>query len=157
MGVRPGSVQTDALLPGAYRIHLNDCSGRAEPLAQGWLRARRDAPRRAARSAKVFDLASASIDLGVLHLVTGTRLTGTVHDDTGSPVGGVCVGVNSQDWRWVGGAQTAPDGSYVTDPVLPGTWVLNFNDCRQERTLMNTLWTGASTMSTTSTLRLPLQ
>ena len=42
--------------------------------------------------------------------------------------------------------QTAPDGSYVTDPVLPGTWVLNFNDCRQERTLMNTLWTGTSTI-----------
>ena len=135
-------METDALLPGQYRIHFNDCSGQAEPIAQGFLGPDGTSLVPFQDDGKVFDLAGSPVDLGTITLSRGTRLTGTVHDDTGAPIGSVCVGVQSQNWNWVGGGWTGPDGSYVTDPLLPGTWVITFQDCRNPRLVMNTLWTG---------------
>ena len=137
-----GSVETDALLSGQYRIHFNDCSGQAEPIAQGFLGPDGTSLVPFQDDGRIFDVAGSPVDLGTITLSRGTRLTGTVHDDAGAPIESVCVGVQSQNWHWVGGGWTGPDGSFITDPLLPGTWVLNFQDCRNPRSVMNTLWTG---------------
>ncbi len=141
-GGAAGSVETDALLSGQYRIHFNDCSGQPEPIAQGFLGPDGTSLVPFQDDGRIFDVAGSPVDLGTITLSRGTRLTGTVHDDTGAPIGGVCVGVQGQNWNWVGGGWTGPDGSYITDPLLPGTWVLYLQDCRSPRSVMNTLWTG---------------
>ena len=141
-GWRRGSVETDALLPGPYRIHFQDCSGQAEPIAQGFLGPDGTSLVPFQDEGKVFDVAGSPIDLGTITLSRGTRLAGTVRDDTGAPIESVCAAVESQNWNWVGGGSSGPDGSYITDPLLPGTWVISFQDCREPRSVMNTLWTG---------------
>ena len=137
-----GSVETDALLPGQYRIHFQDCSGQAEPIAAGIPRARRRRPRPVPGRRQGLRRRRLAHRSRHDHPLPGHAATGTVHDDTGAPIGSVCVAVESTNWNWVGGAWTGPDGSYITDPLLPGNWVISFQDCREQRSVMNTLWTG---------------
>ena len=143
-GGAPGSFATDAMPSGQYRLHVNDCAGRADPFPQAWVGA--DGVHLVALpdDAKVFDLAAAPIDVGTLTLEPGARIAGTVRDDTGAPVAGICVAVDSPNWSWLAGATTDADGNYATDPVLPGSWVLSFDDCRPTPTLVHTLWTGTA-------------
>ena len=95
--------------------------------------------------AKVFDVADTGVAVGTITLQSGTRLAGTVHDDTGAPAANICVAAYGDNWSWVGGGNTGTDGSYQTDVLPAGDWVLSFNDCNPTRTLVNTFWNGTPT------------
>ena len=143
-----GTFETATLLPGSYRLAVNDCSGRADPFARGWVSGDGTTVSPFESGAKVFAVAGTGLAIGTFTLPFGTRIAGTVHDDTGAPAAGICVSANGPNWSWVGGGNTGPDGSYTTDVLPAGDWVLSFSDCNRPQTLVSTLFNGTPTGTT---------
>lgn len=144
-GGRAGQFETQVLIPGQYRLAVNDCGSRSGLFARGWIG--RDGTTVSAfeRDALTFDVGRSGIDVGTVTLQYGTRIAGTVTDETGAPASGICVGVVGDDWQWVGGGNTGRDGAYTTDALPEGDWALSFNDCNATPTLVGTFWDGSPT------------
>ena len=56
------------------------------------------------------------------------RISGTVRNDAGQPLGAVCVSAREPDGDHAGGAETSGSGRY-TISVGPGQYALGFDDC----------------------------
>ncbi len=145
-GGAAGTFETQVLIPGQYRLAVNDCgSSRPEVYARGWVDGDGTGVTPFQDAARVYDVASTDLSIGTVTLQYGTRIAGTVQTDDGSPAANICVSVNGENWSWVGGGSTAPDGTYTTDVLPVGDWVLSFNDCNTPRTLVNAFWNGTPT------------
>ena len=120
-GSRPARCETDALLPGQYRIHFKDCSGRARADRAGIPRARRR--RASSRSRTTARSSTSPAPPSTSATITLSRARASPAPCTTTPArrsAASASAVESQNWNWVGGGWTGPDGSYITDPLLPG-------------------------------------
>ncbi len=121
-----GQYTTNALPPGNYRVQFQ---GTAAFAGEYW----NDEP-----SWNTADILTIGPGDGPVHsgidasLATGAGVSGLVTGPDGQPVGNICVTANidtAQGVDWVGGASTAPDGSY-TIGGLPARGVkVDFRDC----------------------------
>lgn len=61
-------------------------------------------------------------------LATGVTVAGTVIDASGEPIEGISVNVNPTEQGNSGWGQTDAEGHYVTTPVAPGSYRVQFRD-----------------------------
>jgi hypothetical protein len=105
----PYQVQFDPDPPYAYEVY-ND-----EPSTPG----------------DIFTVSRGSDVSGIdASLLVGGAISGTVTNQAGEPLGGVCVSaLNDAQHGSVGFAQTESDGTYTMHTVRPGQWKVHFQDC----------------------------
>ncbi len=112
------------LAAGSYWLQFVDCQASPTYVTQ-WYAGQTD--RSSATSIDVAD--GIDTPLGGTTMQPGVSIIGTVTDGAGNPLGGMNVWVNPTNGPGVStGAQTAPDGTYVTSPVPSGDYRVQFSD-----------------------------
>ena len=121
-----GRYTTNALPPGGYRVQFQGTAGFA---GEYW----NDEP-----SWNTADILTVSPTDGPVHggvdasLATGASVSGLVTDPDGHPVGDICVTAaidTAQGVDGVGGATTAPDGTYTISGLPSRDVKVDFRDC----------------------------
>ncbi len=90
-------------------------------------------------------------------LDAAAAISGTILDEMGAPLSGVCADANVRDGSnlyWVGRGESAADGTYAISP-LPATDVLvRFSDCSGGDTLVEQWYDGAASPDSATSLAL---
>ena len=122
-----GAYSVTGLSTGVYKLRFRDCNPTAQYVTQWYLG---HAESSGADQLPVTD--GADLSLADVTIERGASVSGTVTDTHGAPLGNICADANVQsgnNYNWIGGAVTAPDGTY-TIGLLPATDVrIHFRDC----------------------------
>lgn len=124
-----GNFTVGGLPDGEYTVSARDCRDRA--LARSFYGPGGAVARGPDQAAAVAVGGSSTTTLGGnVVLQPQAVLAGTIADQFGNPLGGICVVADDAESSATSGTTTAADGSWRLAELLPGTWDVKVDDCR---------------------------
>ena len=134
---------------GDVRVQFRDCSATPTHLEQ-WFNGAADF-----NSANAVSLNAGEQRTGIdAQLADGIRVAGTVTDSIGNPLANINVNLNRADNNGYGYGRSGPDGHYVTSPVAPGDYRVQFTDSASPVTWATTFWDQHPTYGSATLLTL---
>ncbi len=140
-----GVYSLTGLAAGSYVVQYSDCNASPAYVTQ-WYLGRTD--QGSADPVNVVDLVDTP--LSDVSMTAGVSVTGTITDSGGNPIPNVNVNVNSNGSGPSGYAQTAPDGTYATAPIAPGSYKVQFSPT--DPTFAAEYWNNQVTWNTADSL-----
>ena len=118
-----GAYTITGVASGSSKVQYSDCNPTPQYVTQ-WYLGHPDSG--SADLVSVVD--GADTPLQGVRLALGVSVSGTVTDANGNPIAGISVGVIPTNSGGDGFAQTDATGSYVTSPLAPGDYRVQFSD-----------------------------
>lgn len=145
-----GTYSIEGIAPGTVRVQFSDCRPSPQLLTQ-WYLGHTDWS--SADPVQITD--GADTPLADVALAEGVVVRGTVRDPDGSGLAAINVSINPQDPGGAStGTQTAPDGTYATTPLPPGSYKVQFSDTGAPPAWARQYWQGQPSWNTAQTLTL---
>ena len=145
-----GTYSIDGVDAGTHTVQYSDCNADPTYTTQWYLG---HIDQSSAGPVNVID--GSDTALSDVHLTAGVTVSGTVTDTDGNPLAGINVWVNSTGSAPGTGTTTGTDGTYVTSPLTPGDYKVQFSDSGSgDPGWARQYWNGAVSSNTASTLTL---
>lgn len=121
-----GAYRVDGLPVGEYRVEFRDCDASPTYVTEWY----DDRP--TLQSADPVDIEEGRETTGIdAELATGSSISGTVTDEDGQPLAGICVFASKQGFGNYD--LTDASGAYSVGALVAGDYRVNFSDCNSPR------------------------